>query len=131
MKNARSHGFTLVELLIVVVVIGILATIAIPKFSRMREKPYIAAVTSDLKNLASQQEIYLSNQYSYAAALTDMPEYRASDNVVISINEATGTGWAATGTHSGLAGAQCGIYFGSGSASNATPATSPGTVVCN
>ena len=62
MKRPDSRGFTLIELLIVVVVIGILATIAIPKFSAMRQKSYIASVTSDLKNLASQQEIYLSNQ---------------------------------------------------------------------
>jgi type IV pilus assembly protein PilA len=131
LRRASSEGFTLIELLIVVVVIGILATIAIPKFTSMRQKSYIAAVTSDLKNLASQQEIYLSNQYTYAAAVTDMTEYHSSDNVTISINEATGTGWAATGTHSGLAGDQCGIYYGDASASNATPATTPGTVVCD
>ena len=65
MNQDASRGFTLIELLIVVVVIGILATIAIPKFSAMREKSFVAAVTSDLKNLASQQEIYLSDQYSY------------------------------------------------------------------
>lgn len=131
MTKSPRAAFTLIELLIVVVVIGILATIAIPKFSRMREKSYIAAVTSDLKNLASQQEIYLSNQYTYAGVLTDLAEYRVSDNVTVSINEATGTGWAATGTHSGLAGAQCGVFFGSASAANATPATTPGTVICN
>ncbi|MEQ1857822.1 MAG: prepilin-type N-terminal cleavage/methylation domain-containing protein [Longimicrobiales bacterium] len=130
MKRTPS-GFTLIELLIVVVVIGILASIAIPKFSAMRQKSYVATVTSDLKNLASQQEIYLSNQYTYASTVPAMTEYHTSDNVTISINEATGTGWAATGTHSGLAGAQCGIYYGNASASNATPATAPGSVFCN
>ncbi len=113
------------------VVIGILASIAIPKFSAMREKSYIAAVTSDLKNLASQQEIYLSNQHTYAAAVTDMTDYHETDNVTVSINESSGTGWAATGTHSGLAGAQCGIFYGNASAANAAPATTPGTVICD
>jgi type IV pilus assembly protein PilA len=127
----RNGGFTLIELLIVVVVIGILATIAIPKFSSMRDKSLVAAVTSDLKNLASAQEIYLSNNHTYAAALTDMTEYRVSDDVIITINESSGTGWAATGTHAGLAGAQCGIFIGTASASNAAPATTPGSVVCN
>jgi prepilin-type N-terminal cleavage/methylation domain-containing protein len=127
----RNAGFTLIELLIVVVVIGILATIAIPKFSSMRDKSLVAAVTSDLKNLASAQEIYLSNNHTYAAALADMTDYRVSDDVIITINESNGTGWAATGTHAGLAGAQCGIYIGSASASNAVPATIPGSVICN
>lgn len=124
------HGFTLIELLIVVVIIGVLASIAIPKFSSMRTKSYIASVTSDLKNLASQQEIYLSNQYTYAGNVPDL-YITLTDAVTVSINESTGQGWAATGTHSGLAGQQCGIYFGNASAGNATPATLPGVVACN
>ena len=130
MKGANTRGFTLIELLIVVVVIGILATIAIPKFSAMRTKSYIAAVTSDLKNLASQQEIYLSNEYSYTTVLTNL-DLTVTDAVTLTVNEATGQGWAATGTHSGLAGQQCGIYFGNAAGSGASPATSPGTVACN
>ena len=130
MRPAPRDGFTLIELLIVVVVIGILATIAIPKYSAMKTKSYIAAVTSDLKNLASQQEIYLSNEHTYTTTVTDL-DLTVTDAVTITINEADGTGWAATGTHSGLAGEQCGIYFGDASASNASPATAPGTVFCN
>ena len=124
------RGFTLIELLIVVVIIGILASIAIPKFSSMRAKSYIAAVTSDLKNVASQQEIYLSNEYSYAPDVATM-NLTITDNVTITINESTGTGWAATGTHTGLGGQQCGFYFGDAAASGASPATTPGTVQCN
>jgi prepilin-type N-terminal cleavage/methylation domain-containing protein len=130
MPTNHRDGFTLVELIIVVVVIGVLATIAIPKFSAMRAKSYVATITSDLKNLASSQEIYLADQYSYATSLTDLG-VTLSDAVAVSINEATGVGWAATGTHSGLTGQLCGIYYGNASASNAGPATVPGTVVCN
>ena len=128
--NRTDRGFTLIELLIVVVVIGILATIAIPKFSRMREKSYVAAVTSDLKNIASQQEIYLDDNYTYAANLADL-DITITDRVTITINEATGQGWAATGVHAGFAGSQCGFYYGNANPSGATPATQPGTVVCN
>jgi prepilin-type N-terminal cleavage/methylation domain-containing protein len=86
-----KRGFTLIELLIVVVIIGILASIAIPTFSAMRTKSYIATVTSDLKNLASQQELYLTNAFTYASTTTAMG-VRLSNVVTIAINESTGTG---------------------------------------
>lgn len=129
MNKRPVNGFTLIELLIVVVVIGILATIAIPKFSAMRTKSYIATVTSDLKNMASQQEVYLSNEYSYAGDVADL-DITLSDAVTVTINQASGTGWAATGTHTGLSGQMCGIYYGSGTAAGATPAVAAGSVAC-
>ena len=130
MKKKDTWGFTLIELLIVVVVIGILATIAIPKFSAMRTKAFVAAVVSDLNNLASNQEIHLSNQYTYAATTTALDMTLTAD-VTVTINESTNSGWAATGTHTGLAGRQCGIYFGDAAANGAIPANARGTVQCN
>jgi prepilin-type N-terminal cleavage/methylation domain-containing protein len=130
MDKRSQGGFTLIELLIVVVVIGILASIAIPKFSAMREKSYIAAVTSDLKSFASQQELYLSNNFTYAGSTTALTELTLTANVSIATNESSQTGWAATGTHSGLL-TQCGLYFGSAASGNATPAVVPGVVTCN
>ena len=125
------RGFTLIELLIVVVIVGILAGIAIPKYSSAREKAYVAAVTSDLKIMATQMEIYQAQNLVYPADITLLTDFKASDGVNITINEATaGTGWAATGDHDGLTGSQCGFYYGSGSAANAVPATSAGVVMC-
>jgi len=131
MDDQGREGFTLIELLIVVVVIGILATIAIPKYTSMREKSYVAAVTADLKNFASMQEIYLSDTFQYAGSVTTLTDFTPTDNVSIVVNEATGTGWAATATHSGLGGRQCGFYFGSASSANASPAAAPGVVTCD
>ena len=41
-----------------VVIIGILAAIAIPKFASTKDKAYVAAMKSDLRNLATYQEQY-------------------------------------------------------------------------
>src|SRR6266849_5619889 len=60
MKN--NKGFTLIELLIVVVIIGILAAIAIPKFANTKDKAYVAAMKSDLRNLATYEEQYAADQ---------------------------------------------------------------------
>ena len=57
-QGAGKKGFTLIELLIVTVIIGILAAIAIPKYTEVREKGFRAAMMSDLRNLAHHQEIY-------------------------------------------------------------------------
>jgi len=130
MNVGRNNGFTLIELLIVVVVIGVLASIAIPKFSRVREKSYIASVTLDLKNLAAQQEIFHGDNMTYASDHTSIPNMSLSTAVSLSVNEADPGGWAATGWHDALPGRQCGIYYGSAGAGNATPATSAGIVVC-
>jgi len=125
-----TKGFTLIELLIVVVIIGILAAIAIPKFSATREKAYFAAMKSDLKNLASQQEIYYSDFYSYtsdANALT----FTNTDAVTVLI-AATTSGWAASATHSALGTAEgCAIYYGTATAPGTPVApTQPGEVAC-
>ena len=125
-----NKGFTLIELLIVVVIIGILAAIAIPKYSSMKEKSFIATVTSDLKHLASMQETYHGDSLAYATDVTALTNLTVSQGVVITINEADGTGWAATAYHTALPSRPCGIFYGDASAANADPATQPGYVTC-
>jgi prepilin-type N-terminal cleavage/methylation domain-containing protein len=129
MRN--NKGFTLIELLIVVVIIGILAAIAIPKFSATREKAYFAAMKSDVKNLASQQEIYYADNYTYSAVPANLA-FTNSEGVTVTISAST-SGWAASATHSALGATEgCAIYYGTATAptvGTATP-TSPGEVAC-
>lgn len=55
---ARRGGFTLIELMIVVAVIGILAAIAIPKFADLITKSKVAGTVGDLKAFAKAFELY-------------------------------------------------------------------------
>jgi len=125
-----NKGFTLIELLIVVVIIGILAAIAIPKFSATREKAYFAAMKSDLKNLASQQEIYYSDSYAYTSSTPDLA-FTNSDGVTVTI-AASSSGWSASATHAALGGTEgCAIYYGTATApTSPTTPQQPGEVAC-
>mgnify|MGYP001334422321 FL=1 len=109
---SNKQGFTLIELLIVIVILGILAALAIPKVSNMTYRSYFAAMEADLKNLASQQEIYYASEYSYTAEKSDLA-FISSRDVSISVN-ADSEGWSATATHVALEPIEgCSIYHGS------------------
>ena len=65
-KERGDEGFTLIELLVVIIIIGILAAIAIPVFLNQRQKGWEAAVQSDLRNAATAQETFLTEQDVYS-----------------------------------------------------------------
>jgi len=121
-RNTRKR-FTLIELLIVVVIIGILAAIAIPKFANTKEKAYLAAMKSDLRNLVTAQEAYFSDYGNlYAPATSNFgTNYKTTTGVGISSMTATGgTGWAATASHNATT-KTCTISVGSGSTREGEP----------
>jgi type II secretion system protein G len=127
-RTNRSSGFTLVELLIVVVVIGILAAMAIPKFQSTKGKAYLASVKSDLKNLSTAEESYFYDHRTYS---TDLDSLKAvsSHGVVLTVVNATASGWSATAYHPNSWPHTCALFFGSVAA--VAPATLEGQIACN
>ncbi len=68
----RMRGFTLVELMIVVIVIGILAAIAYPNYIDSVRKSRRALAKSALLEAAQRQESYFARKASYTATLSDL-----------------------------------------------------------
>ena len=116
------HGFTLIELLIVISIIGLLAALAIPQLTGMKSRAFDAMLRSDLRTLAAVQETYYEENLSYAGtgALT-VQQFRPSENVVVTIDSATATGWGAHADHAGTS-RTCYVAYS---------ATSNADVACN
>ena len=65
-RSARSvRGFTLVELLLVLVILGTLAAIVIPKFSGRTEQARVAAAKTDIANISSSLNMYEVDNGTY------------------------------------------------------------------
>lgn len=124
----RLCGFTLIELMMVVVIIGLLASVLIPRFANSRQKAFMASMKSDLRNLATAEENYFYDYASYTTSVGALASYRPSTGVTITINEATMGGWSATASHANVA-RQCYLFVGNASPVGA--ATQEGQVACS
>ena len=120
-----SAGYTLVELLIVVVIIALLATIVIPHLSSTRDKALVATMQTDLRNLLAQEEIWKLDSGTYT---TNLPAsvWSPSPGVSPPAITLTGDGWTASVTHiSSLR--TCAIFVGS---TSLAPAVKEGVANC-
>ncbi len=64
-NTTKQHGFSLIELMVVVAIIGILAAIAVPAFSEYRSRAYNSAAISHISFIANAQANYWVDGHTY------------------------------------------------------------------
>jgi prepilin-type N-terminal cleavage/methylation domain-containing protein len=93
-QRRAPSGFTLIEVLLVLVIVGILATLAVVHIAYTKEHAYVAAMVSDLNNLEEAEEAYFVEFNTYTAAMP-ADRYMPTSNNTYSITTADFTGWSA------------------------------------
>ena len=84
-SNQSTKGFTLVEIMIVVVIIGLLAAMAIPAFNKVRQASREKAITNNLRQLSAAAQQYMLEQGVNTVGYTDIVG-TTTDKYIKSIN---------------------------------------------
>lgn len=99
MRRLNRRGFTIIELLTVVLVMGVLASIGVPRIRNMKERSYQATLRSDLGSLRTAQEAYFAENQRYATDVSSL-DFRLSTHVTITIESSDPyRGWRAAARH--------------------------------
>ena len=83
-KSKIQEGFTLVEILIVVVIVGILAAIAIPTYFNYVEKAYASDAQTQIKTILEECKIWRATHPDYPNDVQTMMDEEGSSNISLS-----------------------------------------------
>ena len=115
-----ARGFSLVELLVAMVVVGILVGLAIPRYNEYKRRFYLTTMVTDLRNLATTEEAYWNLTGTYSTDFQQI-QFTSTPRVSISMVSADTLGWAAKASYDGDT-AICAIYYGN------APVLSPASI---
>jgi prepilin-type N-terminal cleavage/methylation domain-containing protein len=123
----RRGGFTIIEMLAVMVVIGILATIAYARLQTSKDKAVIASMTTDLHAVAQEQEAYYFQNRSYSPTIDSLNSNPSPGNVPVIVSGGA-SGWSGRVSNPKVS-QQCYIFVGS--AAPLGSATKDGVIDCS
>ena len=100
---SRAKGFTLIELMVVIAVIGVLVSIAIPQVSSYRMRGIDTQMRADVKNAVLAMESYYASQYGYPTSVAQITNYgfHSTQGVSLVINVTSPSDFTVTATTPG------------------------------